>query len=191
MTTRRCNCSEIELINKFLFEAKMTFTRFLLLTVTAVLLLTVTNSSYGQDPASPPSDPIEQLQLTPEQRQRVRLIFAENKDERQMANRRLREARVALDLALDAETVNEALIDQRINELTTAQGAQLRMRIQMELKIRRELRPEQLAAWRRLRLQLQDFADAQRPNQRPANQGRRPNQQNGLAPVPRRNINRP
>ncbi len=169
----------------------MTLTRFLLLTVTAVLLLTVTNPSYGQETEPPLGDPIEQLRLTPEQRQRVRLIFAENKDERQMANRRLREARAALDLALDAETVNEAQIDQRINELTTAQGAQLRMRIQMELKIRRELRPEQLAAWRRLRLQLQDFADAQRPNQRPANQRRRPNQQNGLAPVPRRNINRP
>ena len=42
----------------------------------------------------------------------------------------------------------------------------------MELKIRRELRPEQLAIWRQLRLQLKDFAGAQRPlNQRPANQG--------------------
>ena len=166
----------------------MTFSRFLMLTAAAVLLLTGTISSYGQELA--PEDPIEQLRLSPEQRQRVRMIFAENKDDRQMTNRRLREARVALDLALDTEPVNETLIEQRINELTLAQAAQLRMRIQMELKIRRELRPEQLAVWRRLRLQLQDFADAQRPvNQRPANQGLRSNQRNGL--TPRRNINRP
>ena len=30
------------------------------------------------------ADPIEQLHLTPEQRQRIRMIFEENKDERQI-----------------------------------------------------------------------------------------------------------
>jgi len=80
--------------------------------------------------------------------------------------------------------VNENLIEQRINELAAAQAAQTRMRIRMELKIRRELRPEQLAVWRTLRLQLKDFAGAQRPsddqNLRP---NRRPNA-NTLRPRP-------
>jgi hypothetical protein len=51
----------------------------------------------------------------------------------------------------------------------------MRMRIQIELKIRRELSPEQLATWRRLRLQMRDFIDARRPlNQRPAAQRLQP-----------------
>jgi Spy/CpxP family protein refolding chaperone len=114
-------------------------------------------------------DPIEQLRLTPEQRQRIRTIFEENKTERQQINRRFREANVALDQALDAEPTDQNLIEQRLNELAAAQTAQMRMRIQTELKIRRELRPEQLATLRQLRLQARDFMGAQRPrNQRPA-----------------------
>jgi hypothetical protein len=76
---------------------------------------------------------------------------------------------MALTQALDAEPIDENVIDQRLNELAAAQAAQMRMRIQIELKIRRELSPEQLATWRRLRLQMRDFMGAQRPlNQRPA-----------------------
>jgi Spy/CpxP family protein refolding chaperone len=158
----------------------MRFITFMLL-FAAVLMLTSTGSVRAQDPAAPPpADPIEQLRLTPDQRQRVRLIVEETKDERQQTNRRLREANVALDQALDANPTDEAVIDQRLNELAAAQAAQLRLRIRTELKIRRELRPEQLLTLRRLRLQARDFVGAQRPlNQRPLNRGRRngpPNQ---------------
>jgi hypothetical protein len=58
----------------------------------------------------------------------------------------------------------------------------------MELKIRRELRPEQLAMWRQFRLQLKDFAGSQRNDQPAAGQNLRPNA-NTLRP--RRNIPRP
>ena len=147
-------------------EVKMRL-RTLMLLLAAVLLLTGTG--YAQD-APPPTaaDPIEQLHLAPEQRQRIRMIFEETKTERQQINRRLREANVALDQALDTEPTDQNLIDQRLNELAAAQTAQMRMRIQTELKIRRELRPEQLATLRQLRLQARDFMGAQRPrNQRP------------------------
>ena len=142
--------------------------RTLMLLPAAVLLLTGT--SYAQDAPQPPAaDPIEQLRLAPEQRQRIRMIFEETKTERQQINRRVREANVALDQALDTEPTDQNLIDQRLNELAAAQTAQMRMRIQTELKIRRELRPEQLATLRQLRLQARDFMGAQRPrNQRPA-----------------------
>ena len=143
--------------------------RTLMLLLTAVLLLTGT--AYAQDTPPPPTgaDSIEQLRLSPEQRQRIRMIFEENKTERQQTNRRLREANVALDQALDAEPTDQNLIDQRLNELASAQIAQMRMRIQTELKIRRELRPEQLATLRQLRLQARDFMAPQRQrNQRPA-----------------------
>lgn len=149
-----------------MLEVKMRL-RTLILLLAAVLLLTGTG--YAQDAPAPGPDPIEQLRLTPEQRQRIRMIFEENKTERQQINRRFREANVALDQALDAEPTDQNLIEQRLNELAAAQMAQMRMRIQTELKIRRELRPEQLATLRQLRLQARDFMGAQRPrNQRPA-----------------------
>lgn len=119
-----------------------------------------------------PEDPIEQLRLTPDQRQRIRLIFNESKDERQEANRRVREANVALDQALDADPIEEGLIEQRVNDLAAAQAAQTRMRIRTELRVRRELRPDQLAILRRLRLQVRDVMAPQRPlNQRSVRQG--------------------
>lgn len=162
--------------------------RILMLLLMMFLTLTWANSIHAQDLPPAVEDPIEQLRLTPDQRQRIRLIFEENKVERQMTNRRLREANVAMDLALDAQQLDETAIEQRINELAAAQAAQLRMRIQTEIRIRRELRPEQLATLKRLRLQVRDFMGAQR-SQRPANQGLRQNQRNSVAPsVPRRNV---
>jgi Spy/CpxP family protein refolding chaperone len=166
-----------------MFEVKMRF-RTVMLLLAAVLLFAVPSS--GQDLPASNQDPIQQLRLTPEQRQRIRIIFAENKDDRQMANRRLREANAALDQALDAEH-DENVVDQRINELAAAHAGQTRMRVRMELRIRRELRPEQLAIWRQFRLQLKDFAGAQRQVDQPAGQNLRPNRRpnaNTLRPRP-------
>jgi Spy/CpxP family protein refolding chaperone len=152
-----------------MFEVKM---RLRILTLSfAAIILSCTGSAFAQQLSAPAPDPIEQLRLTPEQRQRIRFIIGQSKDERQMINRRLREANIALDQALDAETVDENLLDQRINELVAAQAAQMRMKIQTEVKIRRELSPEQRAILRRLKLQPRDFVETQRPlNQRPYNQ---------------------
>jgi len=146
-----------------MFEVKMRF-RNLILPTLAVLLLMLSSSTYAQEvfnATRPAPDPIEELRLTPDQRQKIRVIFDENKDERQQANRSLREANLALDQALDSEPVNQGLVEQRLNEVAVAQTAQLRMRIQTELKIRRELRPEQLVILKRMRLQMRDFQ--QRP----------------------------
>jgi Spy/CpxP family protein refolding chaperone len=142
------------------------------LSVAILLFATVTFVSAQQEPGLP-ADPIEQLRLTPDQRQAVRRIMAESRDERQSTNRRLREAHVALDQALDTEPTDENLVEQRINELAAAQAAQLRMRIHTEMKIRRVLRPEQLATLRRLRLQVRDVVNPQRRNNQrvPPNQG--------------------
>ena len=147
--------------------------RTLILLFSTLLLFTTANA---QDATAPPiEDSINQLRLTPEQRQRIRTIFEENKTERQTTNRRLREAQFSLTQALDAEPIDENAINQRVNDVAAAQAAQMRMRIQIELKIRRELSPEQLTTWRRLRLQMRDFMEAQRPfERRPAAQGLAP-----------------
>jgi Spy/CpxP family protein refolding chaperone len=161
-----------------MFEVKMT-ARTSMLLLAVLLFITCAGVSYAQELVPGAPDPIEQLRLTPEQRQRVRMIFEENKNGRQSITRRVREANVALDQALDAEPTDENVIEQRINELAAAQAAQMRMRIHTELKIRRELRPEQLATLRRLRFQARDFIGAQRPA--------RPR----LRPNPRRNASQP
>ncbi len=127
-----------------------------------IFVLTVTAASQQPQQQSFAPDPIEQLQLTPEQRQSIRQILQETQPVRQQTNRRLREANVALDQALDAEPLDETLIEQRINDLALAQTAQTRMRIQTEIKIRRILRPEQIATLRRLRLQVRDVMSPQR-----------------------------
>ena len=148
------------------------------------LLLATTIRAQAQDPAQAASapDPIEQLRLTPEQRQRIRMIVNQTKEERQLTNLKVRQANIALDQALDAEPIDETLVDQRVSELAAAQASQLRMRIQMEMRVRRELNPEQLATLRRLRLQVRDVMGAPL----------RPNQRNGVAPLPpRRNLPQP
>ena len=161
--------------------------RTLIIPFAIVLLLTVVSPVLAQDPTQElPADPIEQLRLTPEQRQRIRVIVEQNKLERQSTNRKLREANVALDQALDTYPINDSLIEQRLNELSAAQNAQLRMRIDTEIKIRRELRPEQLATLRRLRLQIRDVVAPQRPvntfTQRPGRNALRPNASRGARP---------
>ena len=137
-----------------------------LVTALLMLLTAATIALAQQDPAvnANQPDPIEQLRLTPDQRQAIRRIVAENKDERQATNQRVREANIALDQALDTDPPDENLIEQRINELAAAQAAQLRMRIHTEVRVRRVLRPEQITTLRRLRLQLRDVMNPQRLN---------------------------
>jgi Spy/CpxP family protein refolding chaperone len=139
-----------------------------------IVILTAASFVPAQQEPEPTTDPIEQLRLSPEQRQTIRRIVADGRDERQMTNRRVREANVALDQALDAQPTDENLIEQRINDLAAAQAAQLRMRIHTEMKIRRILRPEQLAILQRLRLQLREVMNPQRLNRRSPQQTLRP-----------------
>src|SRR5215211_7697813 len=117
----------------------------ILLSLILVLMAATFTTAQPQQQPEPTADPIEQLRLTPDQRQAVRQIVADTRIERQTTNRRLREANVALDQALDAEPADENLIEQRINEVAAAQAAQLRMRAHMELRVRRLLSTEQLA----------------------------------------------
>lgn len=144
-----------------------------------LLVLTAATFAMAQQEPEINTDPIEQLRLTPDQRQAIRRIVAGNKAERQTTNLRLREANVALDQALDADPTDENLVEQRINEVAAAQAAQLRMRIRTEMQIRRVLSPEQIATLRRLRLQVRDVMSPQRMNN-----PRRPAVQQGLRPRP-------
>ena len=167
--------------------------RLLQMAILVVILTTIANSTNAQDgqgepSAPPPQDPISQLRLTPEQRQKIRAIREQNKEERSAINRRLRESNIALEQSLDADNPNEAEIEQRLRDVAVAQAASTRMRVMTELSIRRVLTQEQLAVWRVLRQQNANQRGFRDEPRRPPADGLRPNQRNGLAPMfPRRN----
>ena len=96
-------------------------------------------------------DPVRQLNLTPEQRELIRAIREQSREERATVNQRVREANKALEEALDAEAADQVLVEQRIQEVAAAQAAAMRMRIMTEVKIRQVLNAEQRTILRVLR----------------------------------------
>jgi len=154
------------------------------------------NDTQAQRPpeSQPPAanrDPLEDLQLTGEQRAAIRAIRIANKDEQMAVNQRLRLAQMALEDALDADYPNEALVEQRAKEVGEAQVAAIRMRAVREIRIRRVLTPEQQAKLREIRLKVREAEAIKQRQQRIQNQidqRRRlrngPTQGNGIAPDP-------
>jgi|SRR5215204_3636961 len=169
----------------------------LILALIAVLLgatVTIRSQSPQDSPQNPPAvqppDVSEQLRLTPDQVRRIREIQRDTKDERQTIGIRMRQSNRALQDALDADVLDENLVEQRLQDFAAAQTAQLRLRIQTELKIRRLLNSAQLARWRDLRLQAGDVMRAQDGGARPNRPGAgRPNDRNGLTPRPNQRLN--
>jgi Spy/CpxP family protein refolding chaperone len=163
----------------------------------ALLILSVSGQARSFLPQDPQTDsgpgmqtrdPITQLNLTPEQRQKIRTIREQTKNERAAINQQVRESNFALQQALDADNPDEAVVEQRLRDVAAAQAAATRMRVLTEVRIRRVLTPEQVNTWRTLRQQASEIRREQRlENARPNRQGASdprplPNQQNGLAP---------
>ncbi|PYS73295.1 MAG: hypothetical protein DMF69_05180 [Acidobacteria bacterium] len=157
-----------------------------LLSATVVVRAQSPQDSPQNVPPVQPPDVSEQLRLSPEQVKRIREIQRDTKDERQAIGIRMRQSNRALQDALDADVLDENLVEQRLQDFAAAQTAQLRLRIQTELKIRRLLNPTQLARWRDLRLQAGDVMRSQDAGARPNRSGpggARPNDRNGLGPT--------
>lgn len=98
---------------------------------------------------------MQRLNLSPEQRRRLREIRQQSEPETRELARRLRLARRALDEAIYADATDEALVEQRSRELSQAQSALTLLRASTELKVRRVLTAEQLRLFRDLRRQAQ------------------------------------
>jgi Spy/CpxP family protein refolding chaperone len=143
----------------------------------------------GPPPGRQMDDPIQELRLTPEQREKIRSIREEMRDERAVVNQRQREARRALDEALDADQPDEALVEQRVRELAAAQTAQMRINTLTEVRIRKVLTTEQRALLREIRQAMQFRRQRQMDNQprrdRPEGPRRAPGGRNALGPPDR------
>jgi len=137
--------------------------RLLLMFAALVLFASVT---FGQTPQTPApnaeplrpadGDPIRQLNLTPEQREQIRAIRQNNQNERAAECKKLREANRALQLALNADNPDEAVIEQRLKEVAEAQASQMRLRVLSEVRIRRVLTAEQRVLLRSLQQQAME-----------------------------------
>ena len=133
---------------------------------------------------APFDDPIRELNLTPEQRAQIRAIRQQNQEERATTNRRLREANQALELALDEDTPDEAIVEQRVRDVAMLQASQMRLRVLSEVRIRRVLTAEQRALLRQFRLARRLRREPKYVNPRREGFNRRfPNQRNGLNPA--------
>ena len=140
-------------------------------------------------------DPIQQLNLTPEQREQIRTIRQQNQKERATINERVRETSRALEVVLDSDSPDEAVVEQRMREAAAAQAAAMRMRILTEVRIRRVLTAEQRTLLRALQQQANQMR-RERPLDGPNERLRRRQEQrslqgerNGIVPLfPRRNV---
>jgi Spy/CpxP family protein refolding chaperone len=136
-----------------------------------LLLLPLRAAAQAQEQGEPQPTPqrparalnlMQRLNLSREQRQRLREIRMQSEVELRAHTRRVRLARRALDEAIYADAVDEALIEQRARELSAAQSALVRLRAATELKVRRVLTDEQLRLFRDLRRQAQRRQQLQR-----------------------------
>jgi Spy/CpxP family protein refolding chaperone len=146
----------------------------------------VQQAATGQDPITKIME-----SLTPEQREKIRAIREQNKEDRAAINQRFRETNRALEEALEADNPNEAIIEQRLRDFAAAQASQMRMRVLTEVRIRQVLTPEQQNTLRVLRQQVRDSKRArefENLNERRRALDRLPqrNQRNGLGPLLRR-----
>jgi Spy/CpxP family protein refolding chaperone len=160
--------------------------KFSQLSLAIVVLFLAVTAGLAQDrqptdvarPAADAQSPVEsdrpnllhELGLAPEQLQRLRQMNAERKPRMEQAQRAFRDAIKALDLAIYADTVNEAEVAARIKDYQAAQAEIASIRFSSELTVRQILTPEQLVKFRELRRRFEEermkLRDARRNGER-------------------------
>jgi len=93
---------------------------------------------------------LPKLNLTDEQRAQLLFIKQQLDEDLMPAQMRLRQARRALNQAINAENPDQNLVNERVREAAAAQAAIFQLRAQAEFKVRQVLTPEQLRTFRQL-----------------------------------------
>ena len=131
-----------------------------------------TQTQTQPNQANQPPD-FAELNLSPDQIQKIRAINAELKDQRQAAGMKLRQAQRALAEAVESPTANESLIEQRSHELADAQATTIRLRSLTEARILQVMTPEQRIRLREMRQRNQALRREANQQQLPGNVLRR------------------
>lgn len=143
-------------------------------TALAILLLstlTLTAQEASPTPQNAPPPPVTNLQsgdlatqlnLAPDQVNRIRAINAESMEQRQAAYRRVSHARRALEEAIYVDNADETVISARAKDLADAQAEALRLQSLNLYKIRQVLTPQQLSTLRDLRRQARQIQQQRR-----------------------------
>lgn len=98
---------------------------------------------------------LQQIGLTRDQFRQLRMLNQRHRPIMMAAQKRLREATVALDQAIYADTLVDGEFETKLKEQQLAQAEVIRVRSMGELAIRKILTPEQLAKFRELREQFE------------------------------------
>jgi len=93
----------------------------------------------------------EKLDLTKDQRQRIRIINRDTQPSIQSANQEVKMRRRVLEDAIYADVFDEAIYNQRLAEFAAAQAAAVKLNFQREAALRQVLTPEQVREFRKLR----------------------------------------
>jgi Spy/CpxP family protein refolding chaperone len=141
----------------------MKYLKLFLLIFTAFAAISAAHGQDGSPPGDAPQDErddsrrpnlLAELGLSREQIQQIRRMNQERRPMMMGAQRRMREANRALDLAIYADTVSDSEFQARLAEFRAAQSELVRLRFESELAVRKVLTPEQLVKFRELRRQL-------------------------------------
>lgn len=124
-----------------------------------------------------------QLGLSREQVQQIRRLNQERKPLMDEAQRRFREANIALDLAIYSDQVSDTEVEARLKDVQLAQAEVAKLRFANEYAVRKILTPEQLVRFRELRRRFEEI--------RREMENGRPLDRKGVADQPVQNNDRP
>ncbi len=113
-----------------------------------------------------------QLGLSREQVQQIRRLNQERKPLMDEAQRRVREANIALDMAIYSDQTSDADVEARIKDVQLAQAEVAKLRFANEYAVRKVLTPEQLVRFRELRQRFEQIRremETRRPINEPRN----------------------
>ena len=125
-------------------------------------------------------DPIRELNLTAEQREQIRTIREQNRAERATINQRVRETNRALEEALDSDSPDQSVLEQKMQEVSAAQAEAMRMRIRTEVQIRKVLTNEQRILLKEMRRNVHQLRERRRGDGMEDRQRRLENRQRRL-----------
>ncbi len=121
------------------------------------------------------------LGLSREQVQQIRRLNQERKPLMDEAQQRLREANIALDMAIYSDDASDTDVAARLKDVQLAQADVAKLRFSNEYAVRKILTPEQLVRFRELRRRFEDM--------RREMETRRPMNRSGEGPPPLQNNN--